>query len=218
MHTFHFGGKMKLKQLFDVFSRRQSEKSSNQRKPLTDEFRNRIFMICRDRFSEDHIEFWTEIHNKFQYLLGRPRLSDSFESNQIEDLLQFLSQCRDNNFLDFIEYIFRFKYYWRGFPDVNELVDIINDLFLIDDLPYAITKYVQKERIEKRFVGNIEVQPNRFIDTISYPKIVCREDQVTHSFTIEPTLQLLSDKRFETANQEFLDALEDYRKEIMVIV
>jgi hypothetical protein len=41
---------MNLKQIFDVFSRRRRP-AEKPRKPLGPEFRRRVVMLCRDRFS-----------------------------------------------------------------------------------------------------------------------------------------------------------------------
>ena len=47
---------------------------------------------------------------------------------------------------------------------------------------------------------------------VSYPKVVLREDQVLHAEAVAPAIQLLGDRGFASANQEFLSGLEDYRK------
>jgi len=41
---------------------------------------------------------------------------------------------------------------------------------------------------------------------------VLREDQVLHAEAVAPAIQLLADSGFSSANQEFLAALDDYRK------
>ena len=42
--------------------------------------------------------------------------------------------------------------------------------------------------------------------------MICRDEHLTHEWAIEPAIALLGDSHFTSANQEFLEALEDYRK------
>lgn len=207
---------MNIKQLFDVFSRRKPQ-VEKPLKPLTAEFRNRVLMLCRDRFAssgsvfggEDYRqELWTEMHRRFAYLTGRHRLSNNPDvQDNIKDVLQFLLKCGDDHYLDFIEYIFRVECYLRACSDENTLVEEINHLFLLDDLPYALTPFIREARIENFLGGPREVQA-----LVSHPKAVLRDHQVSYSEAISPAIQLLADKGFTSANLEFLGALEDYRK------
>lgn len=208
---------MNLKQLFDVFSRRRRP-SEKPRKPLGAEFRRRVLMLCRDRFSPRHSgyaaladyrhEFWNEIHRRLTFLLGRHQLSDDPRvSSADHDVLAFLDQCEDEYFLDFIEYIFQVDCYRHIGDDENRMVEEIDDLFRLDDLPYALTRFVRETRTEE-YHG----RPAQVLHLVAQPQVVLRDHQVTFAEAISPTLQLLADKGFTSANREFLDALEDYRK------
>ena len=115
--------------------------------------------------------------------------------------------CQDEHFLDFIEYIFQVDSYWRACPQENVMVEEINQLFVLEDLPYALTPFVRETRTEQ-FQG----RPREVQAVVSAPRVVLREHQVTYAEAIQPAIQLLADKRFSSANQEFLGALEDYRK------
>jgi len=178
-------------------------------------------MLCRDRFSmrdraaasggygEDHTpELWNEIHQRLTFLVGRNRLSnDSRVTSADHDVWAFLEQCEDEHFLDFVEYIFQVECYWRVCHDENSLVEDVNQLFLLDDLPYAVTRFVRETRTELAFGRPREVQ-----HLVAHPRVVVRDHQVTYAEGINPALQLLADKGFSSANQEFLAALEDYRR------
>ena len=100
---------MMLKELFDVFSRRQEKlssqrKSKKSQKPLTNEFKSRLFSILKSDRSKYtiHPKHWIKIHEDFTILLGRHSLSNQNGFNSIEDLFAFLNQCSDEHFLDFI--------------------------------------------------------------------------------------------------------------------
>lgn len=91
--------------------------------------------------------------------------------------------------------------------DPDKLVSEINQLLLIDDVPYHLTNLVTETR-DKEHRG--VMRPH--VITVAYPKVIMRESDVMHSTAMEPALQLLRNIGFATANTEFLTALEDYRK------
>ena len=202
---------MNIKELFDVFSRRGQE-AQKPLKPLTLTFRNRILMLCRDRFLTDRgdyrEELWREMHSRISYLLGRPHLSKTSDiRSEIEDVLQFLLECEDAHFLDFIEYIFQIECYWRLCNDDNQMVDEINHFFILEDLPYSLTPFVRETRVEK-----IYGHPREVSVVVSHPQVILREHEVTHSYAVTPVIRLLDQESFTSANQEFLAALEDYKR------
>ena len=207
---------MDFSRLFGTFSRRHPSTGSRPT-PLTPEFRNRFLMLCRDNFSKPanfyqptaHWEtFLTEIHSQFTYLLGRPRLTENPGSDTpIKDIIAFLTSCPDTSFLDFVEFAFQVSNYQNVFPDEQVLADAVNALFLIDNLPYAVTPFVRETR-EELFHGRREA-----VQVLTaHPRVIRRDDQVLHREVIQPALTLLTDKRFSTANEEFLEALVDFRK------
>jgi len=207
---------MKISEVFDVFSRRTPRPVKGP-KALTQAFRNRILMVCRDRFSnvdkdfsgEDYRgEFMEEVHRRLTYLVGKAQLSGQGHFNSKgEDVARYLLDCRDEHFLDFVEYIFQAKCYRRVCTDENTLVQDINHLFLLDDLPYAVTPFVREKCTEELHGVLREVEV-----LVAYPKVIRRDDQVLYSQAIAPAIQLLIDKGFAVANEEFLKALEDYRR------
>ncbi|MCG3110686.1 MAG: hypothetical protein MCM46_02570 [Candidatus Manganitrophus sp. SB1] len=195
---------MLFSDLFNVFSRRPATQPARP-KPLTESFRNRIFMRCRDLFGNGQT-FWTEIHLKLAYLHGRLRLSNTDSHSELEDVLQFLENCADTHFLDFLEYIFRTQAYFHASNRAN-LVDDINEFFRQDDLPYALTDFVYTKGIETQFG-----QEYSTITLTGYPQVIRKDSEVLDRGAIQPTLQLLREPDFMAANKEFLEALEDFRK------
>jgi len=196
---------------FNVFSRRQkaNANSNPEPPPITDTFRNRVFILCRDTFSGVHsgnytAEFWEQIHHKLQYLHGTPLLvPESNPKNAVEDVLTFLQACESDHFLDFLEYIFQVESYWRVSDKATEMVDMINTFFEIDTLPYALTQYVIT-REQDGYFSREKIS--------AYPRVILREHEFVHQELVQPALSLLSDPAFTAANSEFLEALEDYRK------
>ena len=203
---------MNIKNLFDVFSRR-AQSPANLKNTLTQGFRNRVIMLVsklleKTQHGDYRNQFWEEMHQKLSFLLGRWHISnDPRYLSTNEDTLAFLLGCDDVYFLDFIESIFQAESYSRIDQDENKLIEDINELFLIDDIKYALTPFVREQRKKMVFGVERDVQV-----VVSYPKVILREDEFSQSSVIKPTINLLSDQGFSSANSEFIEALEDYRK------
>jgi len=199
---------MKFSKIFETFSRRTGSTHENE-PSLHSTFRTRVVLKCHEIFwvgiSGD---FWDELHKRFQYLLGRAKLSNNPNAIDIrEEVLSFLQNCSNDHFLDFIEYIFSSNIYpLDSFTDDN--VKDINLLFDLDDLPYSLTDFVW-ESVPMSFRG--QTQTGTRIS--AWPKVIRKEDQILHNTAIEPTLNLLAQSGFASANSEFRGALEDYRKQ-----
>nr|BBJ04402.1 hypothetical protein YBY_22510 [Marinobacter nauticus] len=131
---------------------------------------------------------------------------DNRPANEVEDILQYLENCDSTHFLDFVEYIFQVDAS-KHLPSKSEFVDSINSFFDIDDLPYYLTDYVQTEE-----PGMYRGSPVKYIKVSAYPQVILKESQLVHSEAVKPALKLLTDPAFLSANNEFLEALEDYRK------
>lgn len=213
---------MPFKDLFGVFSRRQRV-ASKPVVPLTTGFRNRVIMLCLETFRTDYTrdlgEFWEAIHTSLKYLVGRPQLSQGLNPSSIaDDVLLYVQACSDEEFLDFVELIFKTDAHEATLqshfmhspgPPTDHLVEKINDAFRFDDLPYALTRFT-RELVTKTFFQSDKTYEDSVI--VAYPQVIRREDEVTHTQAIEPALTLLRVKGFESANKEFLEALADYRK------
>jgi len=175
-------------------------------------------MLSRDTFghasdpwlSGDLLDaFWTEIHSRLTYLHGVPHLSGIQQAdNRPKDVIAFLTTCSDPHFLDFIEFIFQVSQYRTACPDEQKVVDTVNRFLQIDDLPYALTPFVRDTQ-ESELGGRKQVVHV----LVAYPRIVRRDSQVLHREAIEPALMLLTDRGFASANQEFLEALTDFRRQ-----
>ena len=180
--------------LFNVFSNRP-QPSTKADKSLTVEFRNRIIFLCRDTFYGP--DFWREIHQKLQYIHGQQFLSAGRSPNPVEDVGNFFGKCSDEHFLDFVELIFQS-------PDGSrDLVDSVNEFLKLDDLPYLLTDFVWVP---------VSDSPYHAMNLVAHPQIIRRDNEVLHNTAIEPTLTVLTNPAFVSANKEFLEALADYRK------
>ena len=186
-----------LPHLFNVFSNRP-QPSTKADKSLTVEFRNRIVFLCRDTF--DSPDFWREVHHKLQYLHGRQFLSAKRSSDSLEDVANFFGECSDKHFLDFVELIFQPH---QQSISARGLVRVVNEFLKLDDLPYSLTDFVWVPERDS---------PYSAMNLVAYPHIIRRDNEVLHNTAIEPTLTLLTNPAFTSANKEYLEALAHYRK------
>lgn len=206
---------MELDKIFDVFSRRNKKPDlSSYGVPST--IRNKILLFCQDTFSgklreydTDCLEdFWSEIHSMLLYRHGRTHLYEKPTSSRDEDTVAFLLTCKDEEFLDFVEYVFKVKCAWRF--DSDAIVDGINKIFASENVGYELTHPVREETTEP---GNYMIHgPHKVIKTIAYPQVIRKDNDVVHNEIIKPALLLIADPKYKTASQEYLNALEDYRK------
>lgn len=197
-----------LKSVFDVFSRRWTPIGDSM-VPVTPSFRNRVILLCSDTIEPTGYtaEFWAQVHQKLQYLHGTPVLTrEGRISRRADDTLRFLAECESEYFLDFVEYVFQVDVFWR-IDDKSKFVDQINSFLGVDNLPYFLTDY-----IEVKEPGFYRGSPTTYIKVGSYPQVILKEHDLIHAEAVMPTLHLLSDPTFYSANAEFLDALRDYRK------
>ena len=146
---------MKFSRIFDVFSRRNKEVEPFVRNaPIT--LRNKILLYCRDLFSNSNWghrdytgEFWDEVHQMLLYRHGKLQLSDGYPQSRAEDTINFLMACKDDEFFDFIEYIFKVRCLSRVSHEENKIVAEINELFASENIGYELTEIVKEEVVER---------------------------------------------------------------------
>ena len=126
-------------------------------------------------------------------------MSNRAANSAQDDLNNFLSECSDEHFLDFIEISFQSEAVFFGDASVGDLIVAVNQFSQQDDLPFFLTDFTYSESGRIR---NLE----------TYPQMIRRDSEVLHQTAIEPTLKLLRGQAFSSANSEFLNALQDYRK------
>ena len=215
---------MNFPRIFDIFSRRRKE-SERMRISLTKEFRNRVIMLCNDGFAGSSFpghpikrsQFWSEMHINLKYLHGRPALAGRNTESAERDVIAFLDGCSDEHFLDFVEYASRSQAPNAATKRNAEFIRSVNEFFDLDALPFHLTGFELSdlESVHPSAIGIPTSEPDATIrvKTVSaFPQVICKEDQILHQEAIEPTLLLLKESHFTSANEEFLEALKDYRK------
>jgi hypothetical protein len=186
---------------------------------IPETFKNKILLFCRDTFSNkfnpcgsgNYLQtFWEEIRRIMLYRHGRLRLTETTSDlNSAQDAISFLLSCRNEEFFDFIEDIFRVECLFHVTHNENDLVAKINQLFSSDSMGYELTEMIKEKQVGETGFGRM----SEVIVTIAWPQVIRKDDQTIHNTAIKPVLQFLSDPAFKTANIEYLEALEDFRKE-----
>jgi hypothetical protein len=214
---------MELKKSFDSFSRRKRKANAVKDTfsyEITPTLRTKVFLLCERRFPQrggyqgggDLFGlFWMQIHKILQMRHGRQTLSQGVHSVvdvpeprfSALDSTTYLNKCSSDEFLDFVEDIFKVEITQQIARDVNTIVGAINEILLSEGTGYELTKWIWSiVKTERRVSATI----------VAMPQIIRKDNQVLHEEAIMPALELLSDPRFEQANKEFLEALEDYKK------
>jgi hypothetical protein len=216
-----------FKDIFDVFSTRP-EAASKSRHDIPQTTRNRVLMWCQEIFSNSRPdsgvlpgpnglrmiaragggdyrgEFWQEIYRRLLLRSGRLQLSQSSHGPDANEAIPHVLSCPGEEFLDFLQDIFKVECYSHvGLPE-DVVVDELNELLRHDNLPYHVTHFV-KETVQ-------EGDGRYTIYTRAYPQVVMKESEVLHANAIAPALTLLGRPHFRGASKEYLAALEDYRK------
>jgi hypothetical protein len=149
-------------------------------------------------------ELWGEVHRRILFRTGRGELGSSGDS---QDVFPYLLNCPGKEFLNFLEDIFSADSFFRVSVGDDKLIDELNGLLRLDNLPYHVTRFV-KETVHEtsgRYAGSNVTYTRQF------PKVIMKENETLHATAIEPALTLLQHLHFQNANKEYLAALEDYR-------
>ncbi|MDR3718735.1 MAG: hypothetical protein P4K98_08025 [Bryobacteraceae bacterium] len=207
-----------FQKIFDVFSARP-EAATKQRHDVPQTTRTRVVMWVGELYrgsrtdlespsGGDHTaEFWQEAARRVLFRTGDASLTQQYAGyNERAWILRYVLACPGERFLDFLEDIFTADIFWRvgGIGDDDaRLVDELNTILRFDNLPYHLTKFVREV---------VKDGSRSTIYTLAYPKIIMRDNEILHENAIEPALSLLERPHFRAANEEYIAALEDYRK------
>jgi hypothetical protein len=206
--------------IFDVFSRRNAKRlrqESGKPDEIFQQLRNRILLLIHEVISGNWTdgrfidpgnvtrEFWAQIHNSLQHLYGRFQLSTGSTASPGKDVLTFLAACPAVEFFDFIELTFKTDALSNVLYDQNCLVEGINEILKNEEAFYQLTSMVKREDPAPSGIG-------RRITITAWPKVIRVEEEITFVEAVAPALSILSGPDYGTANLEFRDALEEYRK------
>ena len=205
--------------IFNVFSRRTPDASSKATQFIPDTTRTRILRWCRELYSGErpsnivvrgdyNQDFWSEIYRRLQFRTGKATLTPTDNGRNPVEALNYVMHCSTAEFLDFLEDIFNNEPFRHVNSGDKNIVDELNGILRIDNLPYRMTYFV----LEEVDVPSGMFQGQTGTQVRNFPQVILKENEVLEQQAIGPALELLSQAQFAAANKEFLAALEDYRK------
>ncbi len=153
-------------------------------------------------------DFWQEIYRRLQYRTGKVLLTPTDNGHEPREAVNYIMSCSTAEFLDFLEDIFNNEPFRHVNTGDKNIVNELNTILLQDRLPYALTHFV----IEEVKIESGTVKGHTGMEVRSYPKVILKESEILQQDAIAPTLELLTQPHFRSANAEFLAAIEDYRK------
>ena len=193
--------------MYKLFSRRKMEELGE----ISDiyiyghfpkEFRNQVFHILLDIFNPsdrstkyfycgDWVDLWEITCEKFSREKGLKELSDQwgYHPNEIQALEYYMDTCSDVDFLDFLDFAFTALISSElfiniiGKPEVKEAIQELNYRLKQHSLGY---EFINGYLIEKT-------------------------NEQIHKETIKPALNLLHDKTFKGAEEEYFQAFDYYK-------
>jgi len=191
--------------VFDLFSKRQKRLRGEMPDVFTyteipRELRIQVIHIWKDAigepwdYNQPALNLYRGICDILRREYGTLTLVGTYVGRPFEELGQFLVECEDHErVLDVIELSFRmideitrdFDYRHHVSPRIepDDAINELNARFLEHGVGYQYESGV----------------------------LIRKDSEVLHSEVVRPTLQLLSDKRYSGANEEFLKAHEHYR-------
>ena len=188
--------------MFDLYSRRNKDKSGNIDIFIYDDFpetfRNQFFAIINDVFKK--MEKSRECHNVVEVLCtnfarekGLKFIQAYNGVNNYNALVYYIDSCNSEDFLDLMDYIF-------GNCFSNTTIKNYFSLQEYDFFQSAINEL--NLRLKQHSLGY------EFING----EIIVKTNTVAHENIVKPALQLLLDEDFRGAEEEYLLAFEHYRK------
>ena len=206
-----------FQRLFDVFSRRpETVATAKKGHEVPSTTRTRVLMWVNELYrggrgdlgiisnGDYSAEFWEEIGRRILYRTGDTQVAQtSGWQNVPQGVMQYVYTCPGEQFLDFLEDIFSAHIFWRFSHNSDPLIDELNGLLRVDNLPYHLTHLVT-ETISNGSSYSVHIR--------ALPKVIVKESEVLHENAIGLVMTLLERPHFKGANGEYLAALEDYRK------
>ena len=210
-----FGERLTL--ALNPFSQRGHRDSTGEELPqISTKSRNRIIAVYRMVFSgqlpsdqlpsvyrDNRSAYIDELYNLLCISLGRTELSMGQFQYKRNELIDFISECHSLELLDFIELSFHCDSIRH--TSWNEVVRIVNDIFHNDSISLRLTQFAWNA-LPRR-----PTQFYQFYSVKNHPKLVWVEEDIVHEDAIIPALSILQKPHFLSADQEYRDALDEFR-------
>jgi hypothetical protein len=195
-----------------LFSNRNKPPAARLTYELSHKVRQRVLFTLRDFFGSAGFQF--EVRDfldevaptLLQQYGGLCRSGPFLNEHQVHPVRIHFMCCEDELALDFLELIFKSRHYKAR----NYGVDRINAILREEAVGYELTPWTESIGEPVKLPAPRKTGA-RYLN-IEYPRVVELDDLHQHESIVRPCLQLLTDRRFHTANAEMLKAHEEYRR------
>jgi len=199
------------------FSKRNAPAPSQFRYDFPERARRRVLVSLQQRsgYGVDYLDFETllvELGNLIAAAHGS-LFNSGYEAARVSDnpVINHFGLCNDRMALEWVELVFECFHYNLG----DGWRQTVNEIFKQEAMGYELTPY--SERTVKGPDGPADLPRIRWPQGCGewierqYPQIIKKDEQYMHAEVVEPCLNLLSDPKFKTANEEMLKAHKEYR-------
>jgi hypothetical protein len=164
------------------------------------EIRARVYFTLRDIIHEDGGQFIVSLvyalRTARREYISHPELTTWAEHDQAQEYFQ---KCDDERFIDFLETIFR-----SGVSAGLQVgVEVVNRIFREEGVGFEFTAYSHRDTPTEDRRGTRREW--------TYPAAVLKADELVHTTTVMPALNLLSGTIWKGADVEMLKAHEHLR-------
>jgi hypothetical protein len=164
---------------------------------IPEKLRIQVVHILRDTIGVENYSVWEYIHSTMTKELGLFSLTDNAYHKDVDNCIEFLMICSDEEAIDFIELAF----------------------FVIDSEAF------RNDYFTSRVMYSIKQSPDEAIEELNYrfkdnnvgfefiKGELVRIDRIyLHKEAVKPAIRLLYEENFQGAAEEFLKSHEHYRK------
>lgn len=188
----------------ELFSKRKKQPPKELIYDIPEVVRTRILAVFRDLCYEPHGGFRKLLDDVGKILFKEYGFlcQSSYIAARRSDnpTIEHFYCCDLEQALDFIEVCFQQNAYTGSQTGVDEINRIFNEY----GIGFELTSFIEHEVIkETSLLGR---KRTGTVIECEYPRIIEKSNQLIHQEIVQPSMELLSDSRFQVANSEMLKA------------
>jgi len=193
----------------ELFSKRKKQPPKELIYDIPEVVRTRILAVFPDLCYEPHGGFGKLLDDVGKILFKEYGFlcQSSYTAARRSDnpTIEHFYCCNLEQALDFIELCFQQNVYTGSQTGVDEINRIFNEY----GIGFELTSFIEHESIkETSLFGR---KRTGTVIEYEYPRIIEKSNQLIHQEIVQPSIELLSDSRFQVANSEMLKSLTSLR-------
>jgi hypothetical protein len=195
--------------VMSLFSQRQHLPTNQYRYDFPSEARSRFLYLMQNRLGKYNLGFGTVLNEVGNFVLEKEGglRRPAYEAARMSDdpVIQHFFSSDDFKALDFVQFCFSTEGNCGG----QEMVDAVNTVFDETGMGYELTPVVYApQTATNRRSWSSALIPRKVEQA---PRIIRKDEKFSHQEIVQPTLHVLSDSRFASANRELLEGIDKLR-------